>query len=127
MPEALDPVVQGMVSGLWDQGSSLLALATHVALQIQPTMPSSLETLCRHIEYVLTGRFRRSLSHSTDLPPPERAPTNGATSRHEPPPSDLFDHLLTELQIHAAEASASTTVEATTVNGMDNHCKNSED
>jgi hypothetical protein len=125
--EPMDPVLQDMIRAAWEHTAALLARVTHVALQVQsgPTdhkKPSrSIETQCRHIDYVITGRFRSSRSlNGSELATTDSIDTvsrklpngssgsnigssNGMSSTlgansHEPPPSDLFDSLLTELQ-----------------------------
>lgn len=84
---------------------------------------SSLETHCRHVEYLITGRFR-SLGNSgnnhgraANLPPeplPPPLPLPAHPPHRDPPPLDLFESLLRDLQVHAAEASASTSTAAAT-------------
>lgn len=81
----------------WDRAASLLDRATHVALEVQQyvlhqtkrpiSLSQSLETHCRHIDYVLTGKHR-----------PMGSPTFEMERKSSPPPMDLFDLLLSELQ-----------------------------
>jgi hypothetical protein len=155
--EPMDPVLQDMIRTAWEHTAALLARVTHVALQVQsgPTdhkKPSrSIETQCRHIDYVITGRFRssRSLNGSelatTDsidtvsrrLPNGSSGGGGGSSSSsnnmsstvgansHEPPPTDLFDSLLSELQGLVA-STAQHPVRATgsengTTNGENHH------
>jgi hypothetical protein len=74
-----------------------------------------IDTLCRHIEFVLTGRMDvrspslREDGTSTTLPTTTTTTTtttNIISQQQEdgPPPDDLFDHLLSELQLLAASA-----------------------
>lgn len=80
----------------WDRAASLLDKATHVALEVQQyvlhqtkrpiSLSQSLETHCRHIDYVLTGKHRPIGSPTFEM------------ERQSPPPMDLFDLLLSELQ-----------------------------
>jgi hypothetical protein len=154
--EPMDPVLQDMIRAAWEHAAALLARVTHVSFQIQsePTdhrKPSrSIETQCRHIDYVITGRFRSSRSlNCSELPTTDsidtvsrRLPNGGSgsgsgnnsnsnsnmsstlgTNNHEPPPADLFDSLLTELQGLAASAAqlpVTTGSENGTTNG-ENH------
>ena len=163
-PEPLDAETKAMVRSTWVAASSLLARATQVAMDIQVSVATtngssssstspivsgkegkrlsrSLETLCRHIDYVITGEHRplsgraggggvffRSNTSDTKsdqnnnhlrLPPPPSIPSTqpikSATSSQksnsmssisgDPPPVDLFDLLLAELQ-HVAATSA---------------------
>ena len=135
--EPLDPDIQALVQASWDEATTLLTRAIQVAMEVtkqqqqqqqqqqhyaqqHQTMPRSLETLCRHIDYVITGQFRSSssllLSSSSSLSSeqPTSEQRNGTSSklqdsthnssrptptqRHDPPPMDLFDLLLAELQ-----------------------------
>jgi len=122
--EPIDRYLQDMISDCWDQAAALLVRATHVALTIQPDdsnsnnnkkMSNSLETLCRHVDYVITGRFRplkengdfASMSLHEQQQEDDNSNDPAARNHHRPPPVDLFDHLLEELQIHAAAAAAS--------------------
>lgn len=104
--EALDSRMQEQVQALWDTARSLLDEATRVA-QILPEsrqkVHRSTETLCRHIEYVLTGCFRTMEDNGTVHQ------SNGVNSEkhQQPPPIDLFDALLRELELIAAGADAS--------------------
>ena len=70
-----------------------------------------IDTLCRHIDFVLTGLLDGSspssaqtkifVEHGTST----TATTNISRQQEDgPPPDDLFDHLLTELQLLAASA-----------------------
>ena len=101
----MDATVLQQVQVAWDAATRLLDKATHVALEVQQyahhqkydsqhhqlSLSHSLETHCRHIDYVLTGQHRPNRAAS---------PTNtgGRVDPQAPPPLDLFDFLLTELQ-----------------------------
>ena len=149
--DKLDVETRGMLAATWRSASFLLEKATLVAVDVQssllpvivgpgsPATPStnvisakegkrmsrSLETLCRHIDYVITGQHRqlsgdgvgfrsRSHSHTTSNgtknkhnvahPVNSNARNTVVESSHEadPPPIDLFDSLLAELQAIAA-------------------------
>ena len=70
-----------------------------------------IDTLCRHIDFVLTGRLDMSSPSSSqtqillDHGAPSTTTTNLSLQQEDgPPPDDLFDHLLTELQLLAASA-----------------------
>lgn len=105
----LTVAIQKMVQDLWHDASRLLGQATQIAslVQIDSGYGSvskrhasrSLDTLCHHIEFVITGQIRRRAAL-----PNESATTSSnaatATTQHpdDPPPIDLFDRLLTELQ-----------------------------
>jgi hypothetical protein len=66
----------------------------------------SLETLCRHVDYIITGQLHRSSGSNSNSVSTSSVGGNGSlrtvTSRHDhhrdPPPMDLFDSLLAELQ-----------------------------
>jgi hypothetical protein len=158
--EPMDPVLQDIIRAAWEHAAALLARVTHVALSVQSGPPTdrkkpsrSIETQCRHIDYVITGRFRssRSLNGSSELlanttdssDALSRRLPNGSsgggstigsssnnnmsstagTNSHEPPPTDLFDSLLTELQglvASAAQLPVATGSENGNTNG-DNH------
>lgn len=103
----MDGTAVNQVQAAWDIATRLLDKATHVALEVQQyahhqnpkqklpqqmSLSHSLETHCKHIDYVLTGQRRPVRAASPTN-------TNGRTvDRHTPPPLDLFDFLLSELQ-----------------------------
>ncbi|KAG7366558.1 PH domain containing protein [Nitzschia inconspicua] len=107
----LSSAIPKMVQESWHTASELLGRATQIASLVQIDCgqgkisrkhPSrSLDTLCHHIEFVITGQMRRRSAGS---------PTSSATSMDvaavhhpdDPPPMDLFDRLLTELQQSAS-------------------------
>ena len=64
------------------------------------------DTLCRHVELVLTGRLDIRSSPSVSLPIADHGTSAANLQQQEdgPPPDDLFDHLLSELQSLAALA-----------------------
>jgi hypothetical protein len=80
--ESIDPQTKRLVQRTWDMTSSLLIKCTYLAMDIQndntKQLSRSLQVLCRHVEYVITGHRNKE-------------------SRN-PPPMDLFDLLLTEFQ-----------------------------
>jgi PH domain len=88
-PPELDAILQGMIRAAWEKGASILHQAV---TNLKHLKGRHIETICRHIDYVLTGRRRPS-------------EVLGCVSLDElldksltPPPSDLFDILLSELQ-----------------------------
>jgi hypothetical protein len=111
--EPLDARTLSQVQTAWETASRLLDRSTHVALevqqyvrhqkqhqQLQQSLSHSLETHCRHIDYVLTGQHRPPSATS-----PQSSQSNGGRlasstlpGRKFPPPMDLFDLLLSELQ-----------------------------
>jgi hypothetical protein len=106
-PEPLDAETKQLVQAAWDTATNLLARATHVAMEVQTKgnhnhnkhLSRSLETLCRHVDYVITGQHR-PLSPQGDFVV-EGKEKNGRqkhTADGDPPPMDLFDLLLAELQ-----------------------------
>jgi hypothetical protein len=108
-------VVLDLIHACWERAATLLARATHVALRLHPQSPDSepklshaVETLCRHIEYVITGRFR-------PLSPGSVQPRD--VHQDGPPPIDLFDPLLAELQSLAAATDYAIRYRAGTQNG----------
>jgi hypothetical protein len=121
VPEPLDAETQQLVQATWKCATQLLARATHVAMEVQTQtnpnssgigsskvshMSRSLETQCRHVDYVLTGQHRPlspkgGFEENNGVRQPQHATTTPTTSimeDHPPPPIDLFDLLLAELQ-----------------------------
>jgi hypothetical protein len=131
----ISTVVEVKVHALWDYAADLLEQAMQIALSFhspesnesspattsatESSLPSSIDTLCQYIDFVITGRFHLGKSRYASSPsiPPEtppplplitpRARTTSSSSNFshssetEPndlPPADLFDHLLAELQ-----------------------------
>lgn len=97
--EPIDPKTKQLVQATWDMASALLSKATNVAMEIQQSSDAkqvsrSLEVLCRHVDYVITGQHRQLLAKGGF------EENSGAARQHnpEPPPIDLFDLLLAELQ-----------------------------
>jgi hypothetical protein len=169
LPEPLDPETKEMVLATWRAASSLLARATQVAMDVQAssllgskwnhqnyhphhihsaspsnkegkrTLSRSLETLCRHVDYVITGQFRQLSDGGFTATGAEAANGGGSGSKsrlgshrgldqsHDPPPIDLFDLLLAELQSVAAVTDYRLVPEVTTgtstANGDDNSTK----
>lgn len=89
----VDDDTRSMIRSAWDLAAVLLARATVFARVEDGRRPmsSSLDTMIRHADYVITGRFR-SLGESGE-------PTAADIERScDPPPANLFDALLAELQ-----------------------------
>jgi hypothetical protein len=82
-----------MIRSAWDSAATLLVRATHLANERNGKRMRNLEMLCQHVDYVITGRFR---------PFAEAAAAAGEMEHTErnvdPPPVNLFDPLLQELQ-----------------------------
>jgi hypothetical protein len=97
--EPIDPKTKELVQATWDMATALLSKATNVAMEIQQgsdakQISRSLEVLCRHVDYVITGQHRQLLAEGG-------FEANGSSARQrnpDPPPIDLFDLLLAELQ-----------------------------
>jgi hypothetical protein len=98
--EPIDPKTKQLVQATWDMATALLSKATNVAMEIQQRSDAkqisrSLEVLCRHVDYVITGQHRQLLAEGGF----EANGTSSARQRNpDPPPIDLFDLLLAELQ-----------------------------
>jgi len=92
----IDAATTQLVQATWDMATKLLSRATNIAMEIQKISDtkqlSSLEVLCRHVDYVITGQHRQSNS--------VRQTENDSNREYnsDPPPMDLFDLLLAELQ-----------------------------
>ena len=91
-----------------DNVEVIAVLGPH-AVEDVPKLSHSVSTLCRHIDYVITGRFRReqpSTAPGVAIAGANRVRTVSNDADHEflPPPEDLFDRLLSELQIEAVAA-----------------------
>ena len=110
--ELLDRKTMVLIRSLWDEATTLLHRATQVAMDTQSSMDhgdkhrhaTSLETLCRHIEYVVSGQLKQRSERTVAESNGSTGPRNGdeiPRSKQEPPPSDLFDALLAELQMAA--------------------------
>lgn len=102
-------------------GSSSAGSSNNSSSITKQHLSRSLETLCRHIDYVITGQFSRSLNRAgrggastvggggTGSSNNNNLNNNNPTTRHnhnhhhDPPPMDLFDLLLAELQSVARE------------------------
>ena len=82
----IESALREIILSTWDMASILLAKATSFCAGKGP----NIETLCRHIDYVLTGRFR-SIQDNALLP-------SHLERSKDAPPADLFDNLLSELQ-----------------------------
>ncbi len=91
-----DAITLPQIQLAWESAAKLVDRAAHVALEVQQyvhhqtqrpiSLSHSLETHCRHIDYVLTGQHR-----------PLGSPKSEG-EKQSPPPMDLFDLLLSELQ-----------------------------
>lgn len=113
--EPMDAGTLNQVHAAWETASRLLDRSTHVALEVQQyahhqkqnqhqnqqSLSHSLETHCRHIDYVLTGQHRPPRATS---PQSSQSSIGGGSAqatfpgRNSPPPIDLFDLMLSELQ-----------------------------
>lgn len=103
----LDPSVKCMIRSAWQQAAALLQQATDLGQTFQTPHPHrNLETLLRHVDFVLTGRHRpaRVSSGSSAVSAGDEAPYH---DRGEPPPLDLFDALEKELQLIAVSMEVS--------------------
>lgn len=88
LPE-LDSGLLDAVRAVWDLAASLLLQAATKLLRVKGR---NAETLCRHIDYVLTGRMRLISEAGTPVD------DDLVNKSREPPPSNLFDALLAEFQ-----------------------------
>ncbi|CAB9513988.1 expressed unknown protein [Seminavis robusta] len=106
----LDSKTQALIKGAWDEAVRLGSYATKLAVALQSggtsKMPRCLETICQHLEYVITGNLRGGpKSSSSSSSSKQGKPDN---TRQYPPPIDLFDQLLAELQsVASAKSQAS--------------------
>jgi hypothetical protein len=109
LPESLDPQVKDLNRICWNQASALLARATHISSQLHPDkkLSRSIETLCRHADYVITGR-RFGTNNNNNNNNNDDQESNISRNDHHglPPPMDLFDLLLMELQHQVAGPAA---------------------
>ena len=106
------------VQNTWDMATELLSKATTVTMEVQKQhsnnttksakqISRSLEVLCRHVDYVITGQQRQFQLLSSGEGNSETMNGGSSSSSNrkqqqqrtpDPPPLDLFDLLLTELQ-----------------------------
>ena len=105
----LDKDTQDMIGSAWDLAAILLARAVQY---MHPTIPttttikrSSLESACRHVDYIITGQFRDMddiVASSINSVKTRRSRIhNNSKNRNmtmDAPPIDLFDTLLAQLQ-----------------------------
>ncbi|GAX28184.1 hypothetical protein FisN_35Lh040 [Fistulifera solaris] len=117
---SVDPFVSALMETAWTRAAELLARATHVATQLQSRLPHSIEAQCRHIDYMIHGRFRTNSAEDasrSSLGDHQRSPgtdkdeksvSERNNSHRDAPPIDLFDQLLTDLQLLAANKVAVT-------------------
>uniref|UniRef100_A0A7S2YHV0 PH domain-containing protein n=1 Tax=Entomoneis paludosa TaxID=265537 RepID=A0A7S2YHV0_9STRA len=109
-PPTFPPAVRQLIRTSWAQAHQLLAVLSagpSVADQVMTSTssdgpfayPRRIETLLHHVEFQITGRHHTSGSSQSSL-----ADLEGTVSTHQsfPPPLDLFDPLLQELQTMAA-------------------------
>lgn len=123
--EPFDSETKKIVSGTWNYATGLLGRATQVAMEVQTTnsnnsssgsgrsyhmLSRSLETLCKHVDYVITGQHRTlstlglfeeaSLGGARQQKEQQQNNSHNTIveNQHTPPPIDLFDSLLAELQ-----------------------------
>ena len=117
--EAPGPLVQSMIAASWRQAALLLQQATDVGQALTGMEEQAahhhhrhhhrnLETLLRHVEFLVTGRHRPRTASSSSLTGSQTSVsvTNHGddwyADRAEPPPMDLFDAIEKELQVLAA-------------------------
>ena len=94
-----DESLARQIQHAWIDAGMLYERCTNVAMEVQQyaqhqrgkqttLSPHGVDTHCRHIEYVLTGNHHGS----------GRTSGGGQSDQRSPPPTDLFDLLLSELQ-----------------------------
>lgn len=94
----VDDELQKMIGDTWKLAADLLNHVTSNITQksnatnTQSHSRCNIETLCRHIDYILTGRMQPL---SEDWPDSQEPPS--VDKLRDPPPADLFDKLLVEL------------------------------
>lgn len=92
---------KSLVQSTWGMATELLSTATDLATEIQrdnadnitkntKQISRSLEVLCRHVDYIIAGQKKQFTNGES----PSKISQRGA----DPPPMDLFDLLLSELQ-----------------------------
>jgi hypothetical protein len=120
----VDPFVAALIESAWTRAAELLARATHVATQLQSRLPHSIEAQCRHIDYMIHGRFRTNSAEDasrSSLGDHQRSPgtdkdeksVSDRNNGHRDAPSiDLFDQLLTDLQLLAAKVAVAKRVKS---------------
>ena len=115
----IDLQTQALIKGAWDEAIRLGSRATKITVKLQMAassdtngganhiggttakMPRSLEIICQHLEYVITGSFRGNVPRTAAAQRKGRS----ENTRQFPPPTDMFDALLGELQVIAATSS----------------------
>lgn len=115
----IDLQTQALIKGAWDEAIRLGSRATKITVKLQMAaagkangganhiggtatkMPRSLEIICQHLEYVITGSFRGNVPNTVGAQRKGRS----ENTRQFPPPIDMFDTLLGELQAIAAASS----------------------
>lgn len=102
----LDPLIQSMIRAAWQQAATLLQQATVVAQYLSRNHAHrNLETLLRHVEFVITGRHSsRSMEGNDNNMTSYYASLSNSSynDRAEPPPMELMDALEKELQTISA-------------------------
>jgi hypothetical protein len=88
----------------WNLAKSLRKQAGHM-VELYGKDRSRLSTLCKHLDFVMTGRQRSSSSGFLGGAPPTTAEND--TPQEGTPPKDLFDAILSELQTLACSVSSS--------------------
>ncbi|GKZ01365.1 hypothetical protein MPSEU_001087500 [Mayamaea pseudoterrestris] len=84
------------IENCWNLAAALLARANHIILQLHPTVPRGLDTICRHVAFVINGRMRQQSSSVGDALDDDIDSKQQAVA--DLPPDDLLNNLLDELQ-----------------------------
>jgi PH domain len=134
--EPLDPYLQQLIKSAWVDATDLLHEAIeqwsfyqekyqHAKEEMHRKSMRGVETLCRHIDYVITGKHSWEGLLGTQHEHDTKQSSN-ANHQHQrdPPPITLFDGLLAELQKWAVTTDGCkqglrTIVEDMTSNGHD--------
>ena len=98
-PEPLDPVIRDMMSTTWKHAATLLSRAKECVASLQdgrikkPAALSSsrLETLCQHVDFIITGSFRPQLVTTT-------VDREESTKRHKYKGDENGQNILNEIQ-----------------------------
>jgi hypothetical protein len=89
--EMVDSEMRVMIRSAWDSAAALVVHAVHLAHERDGKRMRNLETLCQHVDYVITGRFRPFAEAAGEV-------IEHVERNVDPPPASLFDPLLQELQ-----------------------------
>jgi hypothetical protein len=103
-PDPIAPALQAVIQSSWSRATDLLAEATRVTLSIRPKMPRSIETQCQHIDCIMNGRFRANSHDGSELTSSSTGDSITPPPTRDPLPADLFDGLLSELQLLVARS-----------------------